>query len=340
MITTELFLSGTVRNFGPGGTAFIISLLAASLLAVRWAPAGAAALATVALGLLGLATIYVAQVWDVGGSWIAYGLLTVSSHTIELWAYAQGALFVLLAALLAPRTILPLLRRGLATFADVQLALRVKQLTETRTVAVDSASAELRQLERDLCGGAQVQLVALGMSLRAAEQLVPDSPQAALALISEAKQASVRALSDLRNLVRGIYPPVLADRGLAEAIRALALDAPVQTSTDLQLAGRAEAQVEAACYFAVAEALTNAVKHADARKIDISARHNSGLLRITVIDDGSGGADPGKGLGLAGLERRLAAFDGILAVSSPPGGPTIVAIEVPCALSSEKISSC
>ncbi len=155
--------------------------------------------------------------------------------------------------------------------------------------------------------------------------------------------------------MRGIYPPVLADRGLGDAIRALALDTALRTETDIELPGRLEAPVESACYFAVAEALANAVKHSGARQVQVRIRHSvsrpasrarfraprsPGLLRITVTDDGTGGADPARGSGLAGIERRLGTFDGILAVSSPPGGPTMIVMEVPCALSSPRTSSC
>jgi signal transduction histidine kinase len=232
---------------------------------------------------------------------------------------------------------------------DTVLADRVQQLTQSRAQAVDSAAAELRRVERDLHDGAQARLVALGMSLRAAERMVETSPQAALALLAEAIQTSSRALSELRDLVRGIYPPVLADRGLGDAIQALALDAPIRTQADIDLPGRLEPPVEAACYFAVAEALANAVKHSGARLIQIRIGHSPGrpdsrqrfragrspgMVRITVTDDGVGGADPARGTGLLGVERRLSTFDGILAVSSPPGGPTMIIMEVPCALSS------
>jgi signal transduction histidine kinase len=216
----------------------------------------------------------------------------------------------------------------------------VQTLTRTRSDAVDTAAAELRRIERDLHDGAQARLVAVGMSLQAAERLFITSPQAAFALVAEAKQTSSRALAELRDLVRGIYPPVLADRGLADAIRALALDAPMPADLDIDLPGDVEMPVGSAVYFAVAEALANAAKHAAARSVRISLRHARGMLRAEVTDDGAGGADPAGGTGLAGVERRLAAFDGILAVSSPPGGPTIVVIEVPCALSSPKTSTC
>jgi signal transduction histidine kinase len=146
-------------------------------------------------------------------------------------------------------------------------------------------------------------------------------------------------LGELRDLVRGIYPPVLADRGLGDAIKALMLDCPGPVLTDIQLGGRPPAPVESAVYFAVAEALSNAVKHARATSILVRVAHAGGMLRAEVHDDGIGGASPANGTGLAGMERRLGTFDGILAVSSPTGGPTIVAIEVPCALSSPKTST-
>ena len=219
--------------------------------------------------------------------------------------------------------------------------------------AVDSAAAELRRVERDLHDGAQARLVALGMNLRAAERLIPTSPQAAMALVAEARETSARALTELRDLIRGVHPPVLADRGLGDAVRALALDAPVGTETDIDLPGRLDPPVESACYFAVAEALANAVKHSGACLVQIRIRYSAaprsarlpavspaaGVLRIEVTDNGAGGADPAKGSGLAGVERRLATFDGIMAVSSPVGGPTMIVMEIPCALSSARTSS-
>ncbi len=231
----------------------------------------------------------------------------------------------------------------LAWAADPQLARRaaaltqrVDRLTRTRSDATDTAVAELRRIERDLHDGAQARLVAVGMSLRAAEQLMAPSPEAALALVAEARETSSRALDDLRDLVRGIYPPVLADRGLADAVRALALDAPMTVDTDITLAGEPPMPVAAAVYFGIAEALTNAVRHSGADTVQVGIGYAGGVLRATVTDDGAGGADPARGTGLAGVERRLATFDGVLAVSSPTGGPTIVVLEVPCTLSTRR----
>jgi signal transduction histidine kinase len=255
---------------------------------------------------------------------------------------------------LVPRTVIPHARSVLRPEPDPVLAGRVQQLTRTRADAVDTATAELRRVERDLHDGAQARLVALGMNLRAAERLVTTSPEAAIALIAEARQTSSKALTELRDLVRGIYPPVLADRGLGDAVQALALDTPMRVETEIDLPGRVDAPVESACYFGVAEALANAVKHSGARMAQIRIRFGpdrtrprasdgrpvAGVLRIEVTDNGAGGADPARGTGLHGIERRLATFDGILAVSSPPGGPTMIIMEVPCALSSPKTSTC
>jgi signal transduction histidine kinase len=240
-----------------------------------------------------------------------------------------------------------LTRKLLAPAGHAELALRVRQLTETRTEALDTGAAEIRRIERDLHDGAQARLVAMGMTLDAAGQIIDTNPEAARALLYEARDASVRALAELRDLVRGIHPPVLADRGLADAIRALALDSPVRIELASDLRGRPPAPVESAAYFAVSELLANVSKHAEAGQAWIDIRHADGMLRIGVTDDGHGGAEPALkgageagGGGLRGIERRLAAFDGVLAVSSPPGGPTAVTMEIPCALSSPKTSSC
>ena len=274
--------------------------------------------------------------------WSAPGVRPSPWYAALSGAGPQGYVPVLMAAFLFLAFGLWLVPRTLGRHYLVvsRLTNRVQRLSETRTDAVDTAAAELRRVERDLHDGAQARLVALGMSLRAAERLFATSPGAALAMIGEAREMSSRALTELRDLVRGIHPPVLADRGLGDAVRALALETPGNTRLDIDLPGRPAPPVESAAYFAVAEVLANAVKHAHARTVEIHMRHDGQALRIAVTDDGIGGADPAKGSGLRGVERRLGTFDGILAVSSPPGGPTIVVIEVPCALLSLKTSSC
>jgi signal transduction histidine kinase len=155
----------------------------------------------------------------------------------------------------------------------------------------------------------------------------------------EARDSSAKALSELRDLVRGIHPPVLADRGLVDAVRAAALDSPLDVQVSAEVPGRLDAPLESAAYFAISEALTNVAKHAHASHVWIDLRVAAGLLKITVSDDGIGGADAAGGSGLRGIERRLATFDGILALSSPQGGPTVVTMELPCVSSSPKTSS-
>lgn len=217
-----------------------------------------------------------------------------------------------------------------------KLALRVQQLSESRAQTIDTHAAELRRIERDLHDGAQARLVALGMNLGMAEELVHTNPEDAKRLLAEARTNSTEALSELRDLVRGIHPPVLADRGLAGGLEALALSCPVPVHTDVDVPVRLEAPVESAAYFATAEVLTNVAKHSGATQAWIQARYRDGRLSIMVADDGVGGADPARGSGLSGIERRLAAFDGTIFVTSPLGGPTIVSLELPCASSSQR----
>ena len=214
---------------------------------------------------------------------------------------------------------------------------RIGELSTSRAETVDTQAAEIRRIERDLHDGAQASLVALSMNLGLAEQMMEKNPQLSRELIAESRQSASVALTDLRGLVRGIHPPVLADRGLVGGLQALALAAPMEIEVDAVMVGRAPAPVESAVYFAVAEALTNAAKHSGARTGWIWLRHASGRLTVSVGDTGIGGAASTPGGGLHGLERRLAAFDGTVTVASPVGGPTIVSLELPCVLSSGKI---
>ena len=340
-----------VSIFNGRGLSWGITVVLAGITALL-APAVAADL--VAAGLIGLGlyasyiTVYLALVFFdlaanpfyssgslVGFNPVANFFFTTSGSggTLDV---VKSALILGFGVWLAPRTIG--VHSGLVK-RNAALASRVTRLAEPRGTAGDTAAAELRRIERNLHDGAQARLVTLGINLRAAEQLFKTDPDAALALVAESRQNSALALAELRDLVRGIHPPVLADRGLAAAVQALALGSPIPAQTDIQLPGRPPAPVESAAYFAVAEALTNAVKHSGAGEMHIRVAYRAGMLRIEVTDDGHGGADPANGTGLLGVERRVATFDGILAVSSPPGGPTIVVIEVPCELSSPKTSS-
>ncbi|MFD9126686.1 sensor histidine kinase [Kitasatospora sp. NPDC059571] len=220
-----------------------------------------------------------------------------------------------------------------------QLTRRVEELTLTRADAIGSQAAELRRIERDLHDGAQARLVAIGMTLGTIEHLMETDQGAARELLAEARQSSAKALQELRDLVRGIHPPVLAERGLGDAVRALALDAPQPTEVVVSLPERPDASVEAAVYFCISELLANVAKHARARQVWVDILFRAGRLRVTVTDDGCGGAHPGRGTGLRGVERRLGTFDGTLSLSSPPGGPTTISLELPCALSSQRTST-
>jgi signal transduction histidine kinase len=224
--------------------------------------------------------------------------------------------------------------RELLSNRTQRLEQRVKTLSESRADTVDFSAAELRRIERDLHDGAQARLVSLGMSLGMADEIIEKDPEAARRLLAEARTTTTAALGDLRSVVRGMHPPVLADRGLVGAVQALALDMAIPVMVSSQLNARPPAPVESACYFAVAESLANVAKHSGARRAWVQIGYGDGRLQIEVGDDGQGGASADLGTGLVGVARRLAAFDGTMALSSPSGGPTIVSLEVPCVLSS------
>ncbi|MFC8734480.1 sensor domain-containing protein [Luteimicrobium sp. NPDC057192] len=208
---------------------------------------------------------------------------------------------------------------------------RVEELARTRADAVDDASAEVRRIERDLHDGAQARIVAMGMSLTAAERLMETDPEAARAMLAEAKASSSAALQELRDLVRGIHPPVLADRGLVDAVRTIALESPVPVDVASTLEGRVPMPVESAVYFAVSELLANVAKHAVATRARVEISRTPQALTVVVADDGAGGAATADGSGLAGIARRLGAFDGSLTLESPLGGGTVATIRVPLA---------
>ncbi|WP_432082395.1 sensor histidine kinase [Streptomyces sp. WAC 04229] len=274
-----------------------------------------------------------AGLWRVlpDGYW--YGFVRVTDQTSALYAAGLGVVLLAVAYRLTPLLLHAHFRLTGAVLGSGQgeLAERVRVLTETRRDAVDTSAAELRRIERDLHDGAQARLVAMGMDLGTIETLLEKDPAKARQLLAQARESSAEALTELRELVRGIHPPVLAERGLGDAVRALALRLPVASEVNVDLPRRAEAPVEAAAYFAVSEVLTNAVKHSGADRLWIDLHHTEGRLRVTVTDNGKGGAVIGAGSGLAGVERRLGTFDGVLAVSSPAGGPTMVTMEIPCA---------
>lgn len=207
---------------------------------------------------------------------------------------------------------------------------RIEVLETSRAGAVGLHEAELRRIERDLHDGAQASLVALGMNLGMAEQKLQTDPAAAGALLAEARRGAREALEELRDLARGIHPPVLGDRGLEAAVAGLASRSPVHVTVAARLAERPPPACETAAYFVVAEAIANAGKHAEATRLDIRIVREGDVLAVEVVDDGRGGADP-NGHGLTGLRQRVEALDGTLDVTSPIGGPTTVRARLPCA---------
>ena len=206
---------------------------------------------------------------------------------------------------------------------------RIDTLTTTRAGAVDAAESELRRIERDLHDGAQARLVALGMSLGLAEQKLETDPEEARQLLAEARAGAGDALRELRDLARGIHPPILADRGLEAALDALVTRLPLTADVRVELDERPPEPVESAAYFVAAEALANASKHAGASRVDIRALRMGDAVIVTVVDDGRGGANP-DGPGLRGLRGRVEALDGTLRIESPPDGPTMVEAVLPC----------
>jgi signal transduction histidine kinase len=220
---------------------------------------------------------------------------------------------------------------------EKELAERVGALTRSRRSVLEIQELELRRVERDLHDGAQARLVSLGISLGLAEQMMEADPAQARRLLTDARASAGAALSDLRNLVRGIHPPVLADRGLEGAVRALVVTVPIPVDVNVDLPpGGLPDPLESAVYFAVAESIANVVKHSHARRAWIRIEPIAETLCVVIGDDGCGGADPDRGTGLSGVAGRLAAFDGTLSVVSPHGGPTILRVEVPCEQSSQK----
>jgi signal transduction histidine kinase len=257
--------------------------------------------------------------------------------TLDTWWWALLVFVVGIATL--PITVALLRGAAAGTGALARLLLgsdaedleeRVGVLTETRAGAVDAAAAELERIERDLHDGAQARLVALALDLGMAEERFDRDPAGARELVEKAREEAKQALAELRDLARGMRPALLAERGLAEAIRALAARTPMPTTVTVQAGDRVAPAVEAAAYFVVAEALTNAVKHSGATRLWVRVDREDDRVAVEVSDNGRGGADP-SGNGLTGLRKRVEALDGELRIASPAGGPTLLRAEMPCA---------
>ncbi|SDQ62914.1 sensor histidine kinase [Thermostaphylospora chromogena] len=207
---------------------------------------------------------------------------------------------------------------------------RLRQLVRSRREAIDSQAAELRRIERELHDGAQARLVAVGMTLDAARRAAKTDPAEARALLARAREESAAALGELRRVVRGIHPPVLAERGLGDAVRALALDNPLKAEVTVDLPVRPDAPVESAAYFAIGGVLDTLARDPKVRAAHVDISHRGPRLRLAVTVNG--GEDIAEGE-FGEIERRLSAFDGVLAVSTAPGGPTMVTMDLPHALS-------
>lgn len=250
-----------------------------------------------------------------------------------LAARIVGTLGMAVAVASAPyawRLVEPVAVRFLRPSPAMALADRVDELTAQRADATVAQAAEIRRIERDLHDGAQARLVALGLSVTTAEKLMETDPERAKALMRDARVGATASLAELRELIRGISPPVLNERGLVDAVRALALDIPLDVAVSADARLTLDPPIESAVYFGVAELLTNAVRHAHASRARVRlARDEAGLV-AEVEDDGRGGADERADGGIAGLRRRLAVFDGTLEITSPPGGPTRVRMALPC----------
>ncbi|MFD9126096.1 histidine kinase [Kitasatospora sp. NPDC059571] len=212
------------------------------------------------------------------------------------------------------------------------LAQRVESLAESRAGVVDAADAERRRIERDLHDGAQQRLVSLAMNLGLARRTLKNVPPEAMQVIVEAHEEAQAAIEELRDLVRGLHPVVLEDRGLDAALSGIAARSPVPVHLDVDLPARVPPAVEAVAYFTVSEALANVARHARASRVDLSVRRTGDVIRIVIDDDGVGGADASRGTGLTGLRKRAASVDGTLTLSSPRGGPTTITVELPCEL--------
>jgi len=268
-----------------------------------------------------------------GSSASSIGVGTVNSTLGALWVSLLGLGWIAVVVGVVPnmaRLQSWPARRLLVPDPSVDLSMRVAELTATRAAALDAHAAELRRIERSLHDGSQNRLVAVTVLLGAARRSLVRDPAQTDEILERAQRAAESALAELRAVARSILPPVLADRGLAGALTGLASASAVPCDARIEVAGRCAASVEATAYFVVAEALTNVAKHSGARQAELTAALREGRLYLQVTDDGRGGADATAGSGLDGIRRRVEAYDGSLRLESPAGGPTILAVELPC----------
>ncbi|MGW7574654.1 sensor histidine kinase [Streptomyces sp. NPDC054765] len=261
---------------------------------------------------------------------------------VDSWPKAIGAMFMGVGYAVVAAAVVSLLarlhalgsRRLLIARTQIPLAQRVQELSVTRAEALDAHDAELRRIERDLHDGAQAGIVAVSLRLGMIKRALNARPEQVPEMVDATQQLAQHSLESLRQLVRGIYPPVLIDRGLVDAVRALTALNEVPTKIDIEDSERsplrAPAAVEAAAYFVVSEAMTNIAKHSGADSALVRLRITERSISIQVEDNGRGGASEHSGSGIMGVRRRVAAFDGTTELTSPPGGPTVLRVEIPC----------
>ncbi len=266
---------------------------------------------------------------DVGVTWLHWSVRTEAAA-----GFAAGIVLLLVARLLTAgftAAHVGLARALLAPSDSDALRLQVTSLRETRARVVDAADSERRRIERDLHDGTQQQLVALAMNLGRAKEKMETDPEGARELVAQAHQEAKDSITALRDVVRGVHPAVLSDRGLDAALSSLAARSPVPVRLDVDVPVRPSPTVEAIAYFVVSEALTNVAKHSAATRATVHVERDGDRLLVSVSDDGRGGATDAPGGGLAGLRDRVHAVDGTFRLQSSPTGGTTVTVEVPCA---------
>jgi signal transduction histidine kinase len=295
---------------------FLLSILSATLIIALWSG--------------GIVAILL-PVFASPGSFL-FGV-DLNNRVVWTGLIVSGLLFLILAVWLGPvlaRLDVRTAQVMLQLSRTEELAHRVEVLTESRAEVVDAADAERRRIERDLHDGAQQRLVSLAMNLGMAREQLSGMDGPAKEVIERAHDEAKQALTELRELVRGLHPAVLDHRGLDAALSGIAARSPVPARLIVDVPVRPSPTVEAVAYFVVSEALTNVAKHASAAAVDITVRRTGSVLHLTIRDDGKGGADPARGSGLRGLAQRVSSVDGVLRVASPAGGPTVISVELPC----------